>query len=85
VIPTITEWQWMEPGRVFSVVYEPKRISVGLAYPGDDNYNGVVNFDDLLVLAKHYNPGVAPADVPGAASIVGLGVAVIGGRRRRRR
>jgi hypothetical protein len=65
---TVLNWDWIPPGRVFSVVYEPKRVTVGLAYPGDGDYDGVVHFDDLLALAKNYNRGVAPADVPGASA-----------------
>jgi len=42
-------------GRVFSVVYGPKTVSVGFAYGGDSDYNGTVNFADLLALARHYN------------------------------
>jgi hypothetical protein len=122
-------------GRVFSVVYEPKRVSVGFAYPGDSDYSGavnfadlltlaknynhsdaqwtqgdftgdgVVNFGDLLALAKNYNLGAAPAEVPGAsaafeadvaaafaqavsepgvAGVVGVVMAGVVGRRRRR-
>jgi T5SS/PEP-CTERM-associated repeat protein len=41
-------------GRVFSVVYGPKTVSVGFAYPGDGDYSGGVNFGDLLLLARHY-------------------------------
>ena len=36
-------------------LWKPKRITIGLSYPGDGDYSGGVNFDDLLVLAKHYN------------------------------
>jgi hypothetical protein len=42
-------------GRVFSVVYGPKKVIVGFTYPGDGDYSGTVNFDDLLILAKHYD------------------------------
>jgi hypothetical protein len=42
-------------GRVFSVVYEPKRVVVGFSYAGDGDYSGAVNFDDLILLAKNYN------------------------------
>jgi hypothetical protein len=42
-------------GRVFSVVYGPKKVSVGFTYGGDGDYSGTVNFDDLLILAKHYD------------------------------
>jgi T5SS/PEP-CTERM-associated repeat protein len=42
-------------GRTWSAVYEDYAFAVGLTIYGDADYNGLVNFDDLLALAKHYN------------------------------
>jgi len=42
-------------GRTWSTVYTPYTFSVGLTIPGDANYHGLVNFADLLALARHYN------------------------------
>jgi hypothetical protein len=42
-------------GRIWSVVYEPTKVGVGFTIGGDANYDGVVNFGDLLALAKNYN------------------------------
>ena len=52
-------------GRTWSTVYTPNTFSVGLTIPGDADYSGLVNFNDLLTLARHYNQS-APAAVPGA-------------------
>jgi fibronectin-binding autotransporter adhesin len=41
--------------RLWSLVYEPTRVSVGFTVGGDADYSGNTNFDDLLALAKHYN------------------------------
>jgi fibronectin-binding autotransporter adhesin len=42
-------------GRIWSVVYEPTKVAVGFTIGGDANYDGTVNFGDLLILAKNYN------------------------------
>lgn len=42
-------------GRTWSTVYTPYTFSVGLTIPGDTDYTGLVNFSDLLTLARHYN------------------------------
>jgi hypothetical protein len=42
-------------GRIWSVVYEPTKVGIGFTIGGDANYDGTVNFDDLLILAKNYN------------------------------
>jgi T5SS/PEP-CTERM-associated repeat protein len=42
-------------GRTWSAVYAPQAFSVGLTIYGDADFSGVVNFDDLLALAKNYN------------------------------
>ena len=41
-------------GRRWSAVYLPSKFEVGLTKPGDTNYDGSVNFNDLLTLAQHY-------------------------------
>ena len=41
--------------RLWSLVYEPKRVTVGFTIGGDADYSGTVNFTDLLSLAKNYN------------------------------
>jgi hypothetical protein len=71
---------------------------------GDFNGDDVVDFNDLVTMAQHYglsdlNPGdridlpyvpfdlgfSSPAPEPGGLAVVGMGLAVVGGRRRRRR
>lgn len=45
-------------GRRWSAIYLPTKFEVGLARPGDTNFDGTVNFTDLLMLAQHYGqPG----------------------------
>lgn len=41
-------------GRRWSAIYLPTKFEVGLAIPGDTNFDGNVNFNDLLTLAQHY-------------------------------
>jgi hypothetical protein len=41
--------------RMWSLIYEPAKVSVGFTIGGDADFSGLVNFDDLLALAKAYN------------------------------
>jgi T5SS/PEP-CTERM-associated repeat protein len=45
-------------GRTWSAYYTPLKFVLGLARPGDATYDSVVDFNDLVKLAQHYNgPG----------------------------
>ena len=41
-------------GRHFTAIYEPTKFLVGLALPGDTNFDGKVDFSDLVTLARNY-------------------------------
>lgn len=53
--PTLPADEAGQLGRKWSLVYEPTRVSVGFTIGGDTDYSGLVNFADLLSLARHYN------------------------------
>lgn len=44
-------------GRKWSKYYTVKEFVVGLTRPGDANYDGTIDFNDLVALAQHYNSG----------------------------
>ena len=41
-------------GRHYTAIYEPTKFLVGLALPGDANFDGKVDFTDLVTLARNY-------------------------------
>lgn len=41
-------------GRHYTAIYEPTKFLVGLALPGDTNFDGKVDFADLVTLARNY-------------------------------
>lgn len=45
-----------------AVLYRPNKVTLALAKPGDATLDGIINFDDLLVLAQNYNQSGAGFD-----------------------